>query len=113
MIIFNLKYEYNIIFKCLSLNIYSLIILYFNIINWSNCYRFLRYQKEYNPPEDVCDRINKICETQQISTVDETKIEDPLQRFNLFLACEEELQHPITNAVLCYIETIGKFYRKF
>ncbi|XP_043799806.1 39S ribosomal protein L50, mitochondrial [Apis laboriosa] len=72
-----------------------------------SCKGFLRYQKKYNPPEDVCDRINKICETQQISTVDETKIEDPLQRFNLFLACEEELQHPITNAVLCYIETIG------
>lgn len=74
-----------------------------------DCYRFLRYQKEYNPPEDVCNRINKICEKQQISTLDETKIEDPLQRFNLFLACEEELQHPITNAVLCHIETIGKF----
>ncbi|OAD55045.1 39S ribosomal protein L50, mitochondrial, partial [Eufriesea mexicana] len=76
-------------------------------------FRFLRYQKEYNPPKNVADRINKICEVQQISATNETKIEDPLQRFNLFLACEEELQHPVMNSVLYSIETIGdlkKYY---
>lgn len=83
------------------------------IEDYSNYFRFLRYQKEYNPPNDVVDRINKICEAQQISATSETKIEDPLQRFNLFTACEEELQHPVTNSILYSIETIGKITKKF
>ncbi|XP_076763538.1 mitochondrial ribosomal protein L50 [Xylocopa sonorina] len=72
-----------------------------------SCKGFLRYQKAYNPPADVSDRIDKICESQQISTTNETKVDDPLQRFNLFLACENDLQHPIMNSVLYSIETIG------
>ena len=76
------------------------------------CFRFLRYQKEYKPPEDLYDRIDKICEQQQISTAYQTKLDDPLQRFNLFLACEQEFQHPITNSVLYSIQTISKFHSK-
>ncbi|XP_076245881.1 mitochondrial ribosomal protein L50 [Calliopsis andreniformis] len=75
---------------------------------------FLRYQKAYDPPKDVSNRINQICENQSIGVSDETKIEDPLQRFNLFLACEQELQHPIPNSMLYSIETIGdlkEFYK--
>ncbi|XP_017796946.1 PREDICTED: 39S ribosomal protein L50, mitochondrial [Habropoda laboriosa] len=68
---------------------------------------FLRYRNEYNPPKDVFDRINKICETQQVSTTDETKLEDSLQRFNLFVACEQEFKHPLMNSMLYSIETIG------
>ncbi|XP_015435788.1 PREDICTED: 39S ribosomal protein L50, mitochondrial [Dufourea novaeangliae] len=68
---------------------------------------FLRYNKDYRPPEDVYTRINKICENQAISTNDKTKLEDPIQRFNLFLACEKELQHSVPNSMLCSIETIG------
>ena len=68
---------------------------------------FLRYRQAYHPPEDVSSRINKICEDQAISTGNDTKLEDPLQRFNLFLACERQLQHTVPNSVLCSIETIG------
>lgn len=68
---------------------------------------FLRYQEAYNPPTDVYRRIDKICNEQNISTNDDTKIDDPLQRFNLFLACEKEFQHSLTNSVLCFIETIA------
>ncbi|KOX71622.1 39S ribosomal protein L50, mitochondrial [Melipona quadrifasciata] len=73
------------------------------------------YQKEYKPPEDLYNRIDKICEQQQIPTAYQTKLDDPLQRFNLFLACEQEFQHPITNSVLYRIRTISdlkKYYRK-
>ncbi|KAK1117771.1 hypothetical protein K0M31_015710 [Melipona bicolor] len=79
------------------------------------CKGFLRYQKEYKPPEDLYNRIDKICEQQQIPTAFQTKLDDPLQRFNLFLACEQEFQHPITNSVLYSIRTISdlkKYYRK-
>ncbi|CAK9820500.1 39S ribosomal protein L50, mitochondrial [Anthophora plagiata] len=68
---------------------------------------FLRYQKEYQPPADVSDRINKICEAEQIPTTNETKLEDSLHRFNIFLACEQEFQHPLMNSVLYSIQTIG------
>ncbi|CAL7933189.1 unnamed protein product [Xylocopa violacea] len=71
-----------------------------------SCKGFLRYQKAYTPPKDVSDRIDNICESQQISTTSGTKLEDPLQRFNLFLACENDLQHPVTNSVLYSIETL-------
>ncbi|CAD1479693.1 unnamed protein product, partial [Heterotrigona itama] len=76
---------------------------------------FLRYQKEYKPPEDLYNRIDKICEQQQIPTAHKTKLDDPLQRFNLFLACEQEFQHLITNSVLYDIRTVGdlkKYYRR-
>ncbi|XP_034188971.2 mitochondrial ribosomal protein L50 [Osmia lignaria lignaria] len=68
---------------------------------------FLRYRKAYNPPDDVSNRINKICEEQSISASNETKINDPLQRFNLFLACEREFDHLLNNSNLCFIETIA------
>lgn len=71
------------------------------------CKGFLRYRQAYNPPEDVSERISKICDAQQIPYTDETKLEDPLQRFNVFQACEKEFQHPITNSVLYSIETVG------
>ncbi|XP_050586150.1 uncharacterized protein LOC126920180 [Bombus affinis] len=76
---------------------------------------FLRYQKEYKPSDDTYDRIDKICEEQQISTKCATKLEDPVQRFNLFLACEREFQHPIMNSVLYSIKTVSdlkKYYTK-
>lgn len=73
----------------------------------------MRYQKEYKPSDDTYDRIDKICEEQQISTKYATKLEDPVQRFNLFLACEQEFQHPIMNSVLYSIKTVSKFCRKF
>ncbi|XP_043260042.1 39S ribosomal protein L50, mitochondrial [Colletes gigas] len=75
---------------------------------------FLRYQKGYDPPANASDLINNICNDQAISTNDSTKLEDPLQRFNLFLACEKELQHSIPNSVLYSIETIAdlkEFYQ--
>ncbi|XP_054016171.1 uncharacterized protein LOC128896744 [Hylaeus anthracinus] len=75
---------------------------------------FLRYQKAYNPPANVSDQIDQICRDQTITTDSDTKIEDPLQRFNLFLACEQEFQHSIPNSVLFSIETIGnlkKYYQ--
>ena len=79
-------------------------------ILFQSCFRFLRYQKEYKPPEDLYNRIDKICEQQQIPTAHQTKLDDPLQRYNLFLACEQEFQHPITNSVLYSIRTISKFF---
>lgn len=73
-----------------------------------DCSRFLHYQKSYNPPGDVCKRIDKICEDQSISVDDETRVHDPVQRFHLFLACERELEHSIPNSTLYEIETIRK-----
>ncbi|XP_076661198.1 mitochondrial ribosomal protein L50 [Halictus rubicundus] len=75
---------------------------------------FLRYEKSYDPPANVSSRIDKICENQSIATSDETQLNDPLQRFQLFVACEKELQHSVYNSMLCSIETIGdlkKFYQ--
>ncbi|XP_076173208.1 mitochondrial ribosomal protein L50 [Ptiloglossa arizonensis] len=79
-----------------------------------SCKGFLRSYDSYNPPKNVSDQINKICDEQAISINNETKLNDPLQRFNLFIACEEVLQHSIPNSTLCYIETIGdlkEFYQ--
>lgn len=62
---------------------------------------------------DVSSRIDTICNSQSISTADQTKLEDPLIRFNLFVACEQQLNHSVPNSLLCDIETIGdlkKFY---
>lgn len=67
---------------------------------------FLRPQNGYEPPEDVVDRINKICEKQAISTHDDTKLEDPVLRFKLFVACEGEFKHSIPNSLLYTIESI-------
>ncbi|XP_017875944.1 uncharacterized protein LOC108622528 [Ceratina calcarata] len=71
------------------------------------CKGFLRYQTAYDPPKDVSERINKICDAHQIPSINEAKLEDSLQRFNIFLACEQEFQHPIMNSVLYSIETVG------
>ncbi|XP_072765137.1 large ribosomal subunit protein mL50 isoform X2 [Anoplolepis gracilipes] len=67
---------------------------------------FLRQQKSYEPPEDVGERINKICESQTISTSDDAKLEDPVLRFKLFVACEGEFKHSIPNSLLHTIENI-------
>ncbi|XP_031828888.1 mitochondrial ribosomal protein L50 [Nomia melanderi] len=67
---------------------------------------FLHYQKSYDPPKDVCDRIDKICENHSIPVDNQTKLHDPLQRFHLFSACEIELEHSIPNSTLYEIETI-------
>ncbi|KMQ96990.1 39s ribosomal protein mitochondrial [Lasius niger] len=71
---------------------------------------FLRPQKAYEPSEDVIERINKICESQAISTHDDTKLEDVL-RFKLFVACEEEFKHSIPNSLLYTIESIEDLKR--
>ncbi|XP_050446163.1 39S ribosomal protein L50, mitochondrial [Cataglyphis hispanica] len=67
---------------------------------------FLRSQQAYEPPEDVIDRIDKICESQAISTNDDTKLEDPILRFKLFVTCEREFKHSIPNSLLYTIESI-------
>ncbi|XP_070170944.1 large ribosomal subunit protein mL50 [Polyergus mexicanus] len=67
---------------------------------------FLRSQKAYEPPEDVVERIDKICESQAVSTHDETKLEDPVLRFKLFVACEGEFKHSIPNSLLHTIDNI-------
>ncbi|KYN00108.1 39S ribosomal protein L50, mitochondrial [Cyphomyrmex costatus] len=69
--------------------------------------RFLRSQKSYEPPEDVAERIDKICESQTIPVNNDTKLEDHVLRFKLFVACEEEFKHSIPNSLLYTIESIG------
>lgn len=77
------------------------------IINEYFFFRFLRSQKSYKSPEDVSERIDKICENQIISAHSDTKLEDPVLRFKLFVACEEEFKHSIPNSLLHTIENIG------
>ncbi|XP_029159078.1 39S ribosomal protein L50, mitochondrial [Nylanderia fulva] len=67
---------------------------------------FLRPQNAYEPSEDVIEKIDKICETQAISMQSDTKLEDLVLRFKLFVACEEEFKHSIPNSLLHTIETI-------
>ncbi|XP_029668959.1 39S ribosomal protein L50, mitochondrial isoform X2 [Formica exsecta] len=73
---------------------------------YSSLTRFLRSQKAYEPPKDVVERIDKICESQAISTHDDTKLEDPVLRFKLFVACEGEFKHSIPNSLLHTIDNI-------
>nr|XP_033330465.1 39S ribosomal protein L50, mitochondrial isoform X1 [Megalopta genalis]XP_033330466.1 39S ribosomal protein L50, mitochondrial isoform X2 [Megalopta genalis] len=68
---------------------------------------FLRYRKPYDPPKDASTRIDRICKKQSISMSDETQLTDPLQRFELFVACEKEFQHSVPNSILYEIETVG------
>ncbi|XP_018361739.1 PREDICTED: 39S ribosomal protein L50, mitochondrial isoform X1 [Trachymyrmex cornetzi] len=68
---------------------------------------FLRSQKSYTPPENVVERIDRICESQTILVNDDTKLEDPVLRFKLFVACEKEFKHSVPNSLLYTIESIG------
>lgn len=70
-------------------------------------FRFLRPQKSYKPREDSAERIDAICESQAIPVNDDAKLEDPVLRFKLFVACEEELKYSIPNSLLYTIETVG------
>lgn len=75
---------------------------------------FLRSQKAYEPPQNTSERIDKICETQAISAHDDTKLEDLVNRFKLFVACETEFNHFIPNSLLHTIECVGdlkQFYQ--
>ncbi|XP_036142999.1 39S ribosomal protein L50, mitochondrial isoform X2 [Monomorium pharaonis] len=72
---------------------------------------FLRPQKSYEPPENSAVRIDAICASQAVSTDDDTRLEDPLLRFKLFVACEEEFKHSIPNSLLYTIETVGELKR--
>lgn len=56
----------------------------------------------------MVDKINKICEKQAISSHDDTKLEDLVLRFKLFIACEGEFKHSIPNSLLYTIESIGQ-----
>ncbi|XP_011630615.1 39S ribosomal protein L50, mitochondrial [Pogonomyrmex barbatus] len=67
---------------------------------------FLRPQKPYEPPDDTAERIDQICESQNIPTNDDVKLEDPILRFKLFVACEEKFKHYIPNSLLYTIESI-------
>lgn len=70
-------------------------------------FRFLRPQRSYEAPKDVAERIDRICEGQDIPKNDDTKLEDLALRFKLFVACEEEFKHYIPNSLLYTIESIG------
>lgn len=75
---------------------------------------FLRPVKPYNPPPNVADRIDKICSSHNLPLKDETKIEDGLLRFKIFLACAKDFNYSLPNSFLSEIETIGdlkEFYR--
>ncbi|XP_011169676.1 39S ribosomal protein L50, mitochondrial isoform X1 [Solenopsis invicta] len=72
---------------------------------------FLRPQKSYKPREDSAERIDAICESQAIPVNDDAKLEDPVLRFKLFVACEEELKYSIPNSLLYTIETVGDLKR--
>ncbi|XP_018349586.1 PREDICTED: 39S ribosomal protein L50, mitochondrial isoform X2 [Trachymyrmex septentrionalis] len=67
---------------------------------------FLRSQKSYEPPENAAERIDRICECQTVPVNDDTKLEDPVLRFKLFIACEREFKHSIPNSLLYTIESI-------
>ncbi|XP_025991979.1 uncharacterized protein LOC105202721 isoform X2 [Solenopsis invicta] len=75
------------------------------------CFKFLRPQKSYKPREDSAERIDAICESQAIPVNDDAKLEDPVLRFKLFVACEEELKYSIPNSLLYTIETVGDLKR--
>lgn len=70
-------------------------------------FSFLRPQRAYEPSNDTSEKIDKICENQNISSHDDEKIEDSLLRFKLFVACENEFKHSIPNSLLHTIENIG------
>ncbi|XP_043272138.1 39S ribosomal protein L50, mitochondrial [Venturia canescens] len=68
---------------------------------------FLRPIKSYEPAADASDKLNRICEEHKLSTDDSTKIDDPLQRFQVFVAAEKEFNYSLPNSVLHEIETVG------
>lgn len=70
-------------------------------------YRFLRSQKSYEPPKDASERIDRICEGQAVSARDDAELRDPVLRFKLFVACEQEFEHSIPNSLLYTIESVG------
>ncbi|EGI57882.1 hypothetical protein G5I_14069, partial [Acromyrmex echinatior] len=72
-----------------------------------SAFRFLRSQKSYEPSENAAERIDRICENQTIPVSDDTKLEDHVLRFKLFVACEREFKHSIPNSLLYTIESIG------
>ncbi|XP_011500268.1 PREDICTED: 39S ribosomal protein L50, mitochondrial [Ceratosolen solmsi marchali] len=68
---------------------------------------FLRSYKPYQPNQNVSERLDRICEMENISTNDMTSIEDMDLRFKLFTKCNEEFKHCIPNSKLVEIRTIG------
>lgn len=77
------------------------------------CFRFLRSQNEYNPPQDLNNKLETIFTTIIGTTKPDTKITDLNKRFQLFAACFDQFRHSIPNSQLHCIETlkdVAEFY---
>lgn len=73
-----------------------------------NLFRFLRSQKEYDPPEDIRKIIMKIAN----NTVNQTKISyelDKTEKFRFLKKCEEIVDHKVPNSLLYTVKTLGKY----
>ncbi|XP_018318979.1 39S ribosomal protein L50, mitochondrial [Agrilus planipennis] len=74
---------------------------------------FLRSQKEYQPPEDLESKLEKIFQGALGSSDLKYKLNDLNKRFTVLNSCFLEFQHSIPNSMLHQIETLEdvvKFY---
>nr|XP_022903460.1 39S ribosomal protein L50, mitochondrial [Onthophagus taurus] len=71
---------------------------------------FLRSQKDYNPPNDLNQRLNTII-TSVIGSVETTTKLNTQQKFVILNNCCEEFQHSVPNSLLHKIETVGDVYQ--
>lgn len=76
-------------------------------LNLSFC-SFLRPTKSYVPPNDVPEKLDGICKSEGLPVDESTKLDDPVKRFNIFVACEEAFNYALPNSELHAIETIGE-----
>ncbi|CAG9863113.1 unnamed protein product [Phyllotreta striolata] len=68
---------------------------------------FLRPQREYVPPQDVDEKLSSIFKSVVGDTKDSTRIADLNQKFNIFVQCEQQLNHNVPSSLLHLFNTLG------
>jgi len=80
-------------------------------------FRFLRFQKEYQPPKDAKERVVAIAKSSiaALAKADEEsirsyKLTDPRIKFDFLSKVFKDFDHSIPNSMLYMISTIGEIY---
>lgn len=75
------------------------------------CFRFLRSQKEYTPPEDLTTKLDGLFKSVVGTTAVDHKLGNLQQNFQLLIACEKEFNHAVPNSQLHEMRTLGDVKR--
>lgn len=73
--------------------------------------RFLRAQKEYSPPEDLENQLEKIFKSVIGTANGDTKLTNIDQKFKLFKMCSDQIGHCIPSSQLHCITTLEEVVR--